>query len=193
MKAFLIVTLTLFSFSVFAGKVEHNCSSESYAEAMKSDCFIKFDMESTKAGFITTSFTGVVKKFNTFFNWNGEEFANTLLKINVADMDTDNSSRDSKMNDETFSSGKFAELAVQIGGPLKAGVHNNVPGLLTVRGKIKEISLNLEISVSKDKEYVIKGSSQMSIKQLELPDPSIFIASVRDRVDLSFQIKGKLD
>ena len=193
MKAFLIVTLTFFSFSVFAGKVEHQCSSESYADAMKSDCFIKFDMESTKAGFITTSFTGVVKKFNTVFNWNGEEFANALLKINVADMDTDNSARDSKMNEETFSSDKFAELAVQIGGPLKAGVHNNVPGLLTVRGKIKEITLNLEITVSKDKEYVIKGSSQMSIKQLELPDPSIFIASVRDRVDLSFQIKGKLD
>lgn len=193
MKAFLIVTLTLFSFTVFAGKVEHQCSSESYADAMKSDCFIKFDMKSTKAGFITTSFTGAVKKFNTVFNWNGEEFANALLKINVADMDTDNSARDSKMNEETFSSDKFAELAVQIGGPLKAGVHNNVPGLLTVRGKIKEITLNLDITVSKDKEYVIKGSSQMSIKQLELPDPSIFIASVRDRVDLSFQIKGKLD
>ena len=193
MKAFFIVTLTLFSFTVFAGKVEHQCSSESYADAMKSDCFIKFDMKSTKAGFITTSFTGVVKKFNTVFNWNGEEFANALLKINVADMDTDNSARDSKMNEETFSSDKFAELAVQIGGPLKAGVHNNVPGLLTVRGKIKEITLNLDMTVSKDKEYVIKGSSQMSIKQLELPDPSIFIASVRDRVDLSFQIKGKLD
>ena len=193
MKVFLFVTLVLFSFSVFAGKIEHNCSSESYGDAMKSDCFIKFDMESTKAGFITTSFTGVVKKFSTIFNWNGEEFANTLLKIKIADIDTDNSARDSKMNEETFSSDKFSDLVVQIGGPLNTGIHKNVPGLLTVRGKIKEITLNLEITVSKDKDYVIKGDTKMSIKQLELPDPSIFIASVRDRVDLNFQIKGKLD
>lgn len=159
---------------------------------MKADCFIKFDMESTKAGFITTGFTGVVKKFNTVFNWNGEEFANTLLKINVKDMDTDNGSRDDKMNEQTFSSDQFPQLVVQIGGPLKPGVHKNVEGLLTVRGKIKEIALNIEITVSEEKDYVIKGSSQMSIKGLEIPDPSIFIASVRDRVDLSFQIKGKL-
>jgi polyisoprenoid-binding protein YceI len=149
-------------------------------------------MESTKAGFITTGFTGVVKKFNTVFNWNGEEFSNTLLKINVKDMDTDNGSRDDKMNEQTFSSDKLPQLVVQIGGPLKAGVHNNVEGLLTVRGKIKEITLNLEITISEEKDYVIKGTSQMSIKALEIPDPSIFIASVRDRVDLSFQIKGKV-
>ena len=130
---------------------------------------------------------------STVFNWNGEEFANTSLNIKVADMDTDNSARDRKMNEETFSSDKFTDLVVQIGGPLNAGIHKNVPGLLTVRGKIKEITLNLEIIVSKDKDYVIKGDTKMSIKRLELPDPSIFIASVRDRVDLNFQIKGKLD
>ncbi len=192
MKHLLLILALALTTSAFAGKNENTCSSDNYNAAMKSECFIKFDMESTKAGFITTGFTGVVKKFSTEFNWNGQEFANTLIKIDVKEMDTDNGSRNDKMYEQSFSVDKFSQIVVQIGGPLKPGTHNNVPGRLTVRGKIKEISMNLEISVSEEKDYVIKGSSQMSLKALEIPDPSIFIASVRDRVDLNFQIKGKL-
>ena len=192
MKHLILLIGFLFATSVFAGKNVSNCVSENYNSAMNAECFIKFDMESTKAGFITTGFTGVVKKFSAEFNWNGSEFANTLIKINPRDIDTDNGSRNDKMYEQSFGVDKFAQLVVQIGGPLKAGNHNNVPALLTVRGKIKEITLNMEITVSKENEFVIKGTSQMSIKELEIPDPSIFIAKVRDSVDLSFQLKGTL-
>ncbi|MCO4792079.1 MAG: YceI family protein [Bacteriovoracaceae bacterium] len=187
----LLLNLILVNFS-FAGEVINNCKSDTFKKSLKSNCYMKFDMESTKAGMITTAFTGVVKNIQTAFNWNGSEFANALIKFNVKDMDTDNDSRDEKMYEKSFESDKHPIITVQIGGPLTAGSHQGVDALMTVRGQRKEIKVNLETSVNPNGYFVISGNSSVSLKALGIPDPSIWIASVRDRVDIKFKLIGNI-
>lgn len=190
MKKIIFLTLFLFAEHSWGEEFSKSCKSSNYETAMKSDCFLKFAMESTKAGILTTGFTGVVKDFKTVFSHDGREFSSVVVTFKIKDMDTDNSSRDGKMHYQSFASEKFAVIRVDIPGPLKLGKNKDVDAIMKVRGKDKRIKLDMDIVANEDQTFKVSGRGAVGLKALGIPDPNIWIASVRDRVDLSFQVKG---
>src|SRR5690606_28308004 len=63
----------------------------------------------------------------------------------------------------------------------------SIPALITIRGN--QHPLNLSVVSQKEGEKIkITGETPLSLQNLQIPDPSIFIASVKDTVDLTFQI-----
>ena len=101
-------------------------------------------------------------------------------------MDTDNNSRNEKMHDLCFSSATFPVISVEL-GDIPYGV-STLNGKISLRGKEYPILVNVDVSRIQEK-VIVKFKSEVSLKKLNIPDPSIFIASVRDLVELSGSVE----
>lgn len=186
MKFYLSFVLLFLSFSIMAREIA--VSSRNYKEAMAQSNFIKFDMESTKLGLVTTGFTGVAKQFRVSF----EEQNNTLSKIVVVmpvkEMDTDTDARNEKMWETSLAMSQHPEIKVDLPGPvpLQEGV-SEVEGHVQIRGLFYPIKVKLELK-KREGGMTVTGNAELTISGTKIPDPSIFIAKVRDRIDLSFRL-----
>ena len=180
-----IIFCILMLFQVVIAK-EISVEYQSYDEALNGKNIIVFDMESTKAGIITTAFKGVVKSFKMNFDLTDKVIKNSELYFFVANMDTDNNSRNEKMHDLCFSSATFPDISVEL-GDIPYGV-STLNGKISLRGKEYPILVNVDVSRIQEK-VIVKFKSEVSLKKLNIPDPSIFIASVRDLVELSGSVE----
>ena len=61
-------------------------------------------------------------------------------------------------------------------------------GILNVLGKKKPILINMNID-NKGKYLNVKGNSKISIRELEIPDPSTLVSKLNDKVDINFNFK----
>lgn len=155
---------------------------KSYNDAKEGSNKIQFDMESTKAGFITTGFTGVVKKANISYQNDGQNFKDIRIQINVLDIDTDIDARNEKMYELCFESTKHPQIIVTFNSLEVLG--DNALGIIQIRGESFPVSIKYQII---NKEIVFNG--ELSLKGLKIPDPSIFIAKVSDVIKLSGKLK----
>lgn len=166
--------------------------SKDYEEALAAADFIHFDMESTKVGVITTSFTGVVKEFTLRYTPEKEKIKSIGLDFLVKDLDTDSDGRNEKMQHECLDMNKYPKISVNLGHEvtIKEGTIHSW-ALMKIRGKSKKIKL--DITIKKENEsYIVSGQSNVRLSELEIPDPSIAVASVDDQVKISFKFKIKL-
>lgn len=184
MKYFIL--LFIFVSNIFAKEVvvEH----KSYDEALKSNNKIVFDMESTKAGIITTGFSGVVKSFKLNYDIEQDKIKNVKVHFFVANLDTDIDARNEKMLDLCLSANKFPVISVEL-GDLIIG-QNSIESLIEVRGEKHPIKFEIDVERKKG-FFKVKFKSQVSLKGLKIPDPSIFIASVRDLVEIFGELEVK--
>jgi len=189
MKKYLI---GLFIFSLlslnFALAEDLKFSAANYDEAAKQESKIEFKMESTKLGLVTTGFTSYVRDFVIHYDKSSNAFDNVVVTIMANSLDTDNSSRNEKMYDLCLSVSKYKEITVRLTGKVElSDTPRPFPALLNIRGKDNKIDILLRLVKEGEKEFV-QGEAKVSLKGLEIPDPSIFIAKVKDQVNLNFKI-----
>ncbi len=188
MKLLIVSFLFLMHFSVYSKTDSFQYSS--YEAAMKASSRIVFNMESTKAALITTSFSGVSKSFSLDYLREKSVLKNVTIFVDTNLLDTDNSSRDEKMRELCFESEKFPQLIVKLKNDYIIGSSGDTAAQIKIRDKWYPITLNLE-TVSKEGIVQVKGKTSLSLKGLNIPDPSIWIASVRDTVELDFLLELK--
>lgn len=181
----LTLLLLLISSSVFA--FEQNVSCENFDECAfeSNDNAISFESESTKLGIITTSFSGRALSFKIQGKLNQTETKDVVVTIPVGALSTDLSGRDDKMWNEILNKEKFPEISLSF-----PPIANDFSGKKVVRISILGQSYDLPIeltSVNNDGKIQITGSGSFSLKEFKIPDPSIAIASVRDRFDFKFK------
>ncbi len=187
MKFYFLIML-LFSSTILAReKLDLNYSS--YDDALVGPSNITFYMKSTKAGMITTSFEGVAKSFSIHYNSNHKRKKLTLRDIHLVipsrSLDTDNNSRNKKMYEKCLQVDKYNDIQIDIKGPVKFEKENKA--MITILGKKHEIMVHISKKEGEGKLMLI-GQSFLSLKKLEIPDPSIWIATVDDNVIVKFHI-----
>lgn len=161
---------------------------KSYKEASTADTYIKFNGESTKLGFITTGFDGYAKTIRGTYQLSDDNVKSVELVVETGSLDTDLGARNSKMVNEILSMDKFPNIYVRVAGPVHLTVGEQTV-VMIFKVKEKEVSKEVKINLSKkETRWIIQGSLSLGIKELNLPDPSIAIAKVRDSFDLRFSI-----
>lgn len=183
----IIVFLFLLINSSLLGAKEYQFNN--YEIASSSYEFLKFESESTKLGIFTTDFDGYAKKYEVNFKRNKKYIEDISVVIESSSFDTDNSSRDEKMNEKILHSEKFETITFSSKNKINLEVlEQEITGNLVVRGVGQNIILKVVIEHSNE-SISIKGRTTISLKKFKIPDPSIAIASVRDEFDLSFRVK----
>ena len=164
-----------------------------YEQCEKNATFVKFVGKSKKLGMITTDFTGFLKNYTVSFNFTEKYLNKGVFSFSPSSLDTDSSSRDEKMHNKCFEVSKYPQLTISFNKPIIIDGKNQVyPATMNIRGKDKQINVNLKVLSEGDK-LMIEGHSVVGFKHLEIPDPSIMIASVKDAINISFKINLKLN
>ncbi|MBC7174481.1 MAG: YceI family protein [Polyangiaceae bacterium] len=152
-----------------------------------SDDRLRFELESTKGGVIHSKVEGHVQDFAVSYDRDGQTVRDVRLVFDVNKMDTDNGRRDEKMKDICLGADRFPTVEVSIPGAVPEHAHGSVPARIKVRGRWHPI--RLQLSARPDgSQTMIEGRASVSLSSLGVPDPSIWIARVRDRVDISFRM-----
>ena len=179
-----LITLLLFlCFNLFA--LEQDFNSPSFEQASESQNFLKFQIESTKVGLFTSKVDGYVKEFKAQYDWKDRQIHNAKISFKVKSLDTD--SRNEKMWDLFLDYKKSPALVVTLKETIKLGTHK-YKASMNVRGKEKDIILSIQAYLEKDMLF-INGKALTGFSLLEMPDPSIAVASVADGIKLEFSLK----
>jgi hypothetical protein len=197
----MMVNVNLWAINV-SDKPVMTVESANYTEAKEKADFLHFKMKSTKAGIITTVFDGYVNRFEVFYQWDkkNQTFTNSTILFQTMDLDTDVNGRNDKMRVECLGGPMFPLISVKILDDLKVDPANDKEKEITVRGEIlirnikKEFPITLKIEKElKENGEILKlvGKAQLSLKELSIPDPSIWIARVHDEVEIDFQLHLK--
>ncbi|MBT3236606.1 MAG: YceI family protein [Bdellovibrionales bacterium] len=189
MRFVTVFSLLIFSLTIFAADTTRSFSYSSYEAAVKAATHLHFEMESTKAGIITTGFTGVVKKFDTTFVRQGKAIqSGATISFAVKDMDTDVDGRNEKMYTQCFSAKEYPTIKVQLGAPITIGVaEQSYPATINLRGA--ELPITIRVTIKEVAEGIlVSGNSNVTLSALKIPDPSIWIATVRDMVEIKFKL-----
>lgn len=183
-----MLILSLFiSTSLFAKEYKQNFKYEDFYQAKTAKSSLRFDMKSTKLGMMTTDFYGVVKDFTASFSKEKKMISSAVVKFKVEDLDTDVNDRNKKMYKLCFESKKYPFFEVLLDGPLGLNEAKKVAAILVIRGKKKKVMIDIKTQTVGNK-VTVSGKIKTSIKYLEIPDPSIWIAKVEDSFDISFSI-----
>ena len=160
----------------------------SFDEAAAAPSFIRFHMTDTKLGMFTVSFDGYVKSFALDANVDGTQADGVQLHFPVRALDTDVGMRNDKMFDYCLAADQHPTIVVALQGPVTLdGSTQVVPALLTVRGKAHPVQVKVAIA-EQGESYLVQGGTTLSLSGLEIPDPSIAIATVKDAVQVHFKI-----
>lgn len=185
--------LILFSFFIFANlsakEVSGHFTTKDFESGIKNNNKLTFEGESTKMGLITTKWNGVVKDFYIKLEEDGKTVKEIEIVFPITSMDTDNTSRNEKMQNMCLGANEYKDIRVKIPGPIILdGKENKYPGTILVRGKEKPVDVKLTANQVGEK-VIATGSAQLSFKNLEIPDPSIFVAKVSDVITVIFAVE----
>jgi polyisoprenoid-binding protein YceI len=181
---YLLILLCFLSTIVFAQETKKDFHFETYKMASKADSFLKFENKSTKFGLLTTSYDGYAKDFTLTYSYKDKTFSGVKVSLKADTLDTDVDARNEKMRDLCLETKNNPEIIVTLSSVVKvSSEEQNVPASILIRGKSKPIELKMIV-----KENEVSGKARLSFKEMELPDPSIAIAKVKDDIDLQFKI-----
>lgn len=193
MKKFLFLTIFIF-YSSSSLAINFTYKTNSYKQASTQDQFLKFTGSSTKLGFITTSFDGFAREFQVDYELKNTATDNAInslaITIPVQALDTDNSSRDEKLHDFCLNAKEFKHIKAQTTETISLQeVKNQQTTLaLTIKDKILKIPALYSV-IRMEKGFEISFSTEFSIKESSIPDPSIAIAKVKDLIKIEGRIK----
>ena len=169
----------------FSGKFNFS----NFEDAKKQTNYLKFVVESTKIGLFTSDVPGYVKEFDIQGKIEGSQVTDVKIRLLAKSFDTDDDSRDEKLHDYCLEVKKYPLLEIFIPGPITIGnKYKNLSGKMNIRGKDKNVKLNLVVKRTL-KELTAKGDAMLSLKKLDIPDPSIAVASLSDEIKTSFEVK----
>lgn len=180
----IIICALLFGIDGQAKDIEYSVAN--YEEAERAPHYFKFIGHSRKLGIIGASFEGYAKKVKLHFDPEKGALKNVRLSLTVADLDTDNNSRNEKMWEKCLDQKNFPEIEVALKAPIdQAKEKQEVEATMKIRGN--EVPLKIEFS--KDSEGNYLGATKFSLEEAKIPDPSILVASVRDVFEIEFRVK----
>jgi polyisoprenoid-binding protein YceI len=167
-----------------------NFAHGNFAEAKSSRNFIKFEMAATKIGILTTPFDGFARKFSINYEMEGNAIKTARLTIPIEHLDTDVDGRNEKMKNDCLNYKKFPDITILVADPIPVdGKEHSIPAIINLRGVTKPILLTMKAE-RKSHKLTAEINGSISLKDLEIPDPSIFIASVRDQVGLKARLEA---
>lgn len=173
-------------------RIQGELTQNSFEEAKKNtQNQIKFTVESTKVGLFSSDVDGFAKKINYTYHIEKSTgiVTNMRIRVNVESMDTDEEDRDQKLREYCLDYKKHPEIVINIPGPinLKAGVYFDQEAKLNVRGKLKKAQVKLKLG-RKDGLLSVAAKSQWSLKEMEIPDPSIAVATLSDWIKIQVNL-----
>lgn len=162
-----------------------NWNEESFTSALKAPTHFRFQGLSTKLGFITTSFDGVARVGEISFQKNGSMLEKVELQLVANKIDTNSDGRNEKMWEKCLRAEKYPQIKVVITDPIDLEKSEQaIAGMMTVA----ETTVGVPLMLTKKSEKVFRGKGQFSLKAAGIPDPSIAIASVADKMEIEFQV-----
>jgi polyisoprenoid-binding protein YceI len=181
----IIFILYLFSSSLFAAPLaQKTFHTNHFIEAKKAESFLKFKNTSKQLGFIKHEYEGYALDFKIQFQANKDHYTDLKVDIPVNSIDTDNADRNKKMREFCFESNKYPYLTISSNSPIKFSEKEQiVEAQINLRGIEKPIQISLQADTKE-----IRGNARLSFKALEIPDPSIAIASIQDDIFVDFKI-----
>jgi len=190
-----LIIVCIFFIPLFAlGKViSQSYAFKDYDEAYESPIFLKFDMESTKLGLITTDFTGFVKNFSVTGDVQKNIAKKITLSFLIKNMDTDSDGRNEKMWEYCLDFKNHPEIILNSKNPITLNEgQQTVPLWINLRGK--KFPIDMDIKLKKEANQILAtGNAKAFISKLEIPDPSIAIAEVNDLIKISFHFPIKYE
>ncbi len=167
-----------------------NYSFESLEEAKKSASFIKFEMSNTKIGFLTSSFDGFAKKFSVNYELEGAMVKTARITLSIDHLDTDSDGRNETMKTDCFNYKKFPDITILVADPIPIdGKEHSIPAIMNLRGTDKPIQVT--VKAQRDgRKMTADISGIVSLKELDIPDPSILVAKIRDKVELKAHLEA---
>jgi protein-S-isoprenylcysteine O-methyltransferase Ste14/polyisoprenoid-binding protein YceI len=172
-------------------KITGQQSSENFSSASQSPTQLKFTVTSTKAGIITSDVDGYVKKFHYQADYDPEFniVRNMIITFDANQMDTDHEDRNQKLHQLCMSSDQFPQVQINLTGPisLSAKKNSDLVGQTLIRGKSHEFTVSV-IGKNDQDLLTIEGDSVWGLKKMEIPDPSIWIATLSDEIKIYFKI-----
>lgn len=185
MKFIIFFLLIGFSYPSYSFEKNIVCADFDACDFKSSESAIEFESESTKLGFITTSFSGRALKFSISGKLNQSKVENVEVMIPVGGLSTDLSGRDDKMWTEILNYKEYPKMVITFDS-IEHGYSGPVKAMITIQGKKYPLEVSLQTSYE-DNALKVEGKGSFSLKELALPDPSIVIAKVRDRFDFKFK------
>ena len=180
-------TLSMLTTIVYGREITKSYKFGSYEDAKKSNEFIKFDMDSTKLGIITTTFSGFVKDFTISANKERSVLKDLKVVFEVKKMDTDIDARNEKMWNLCLDHKNFSNIIVSFKSEIQRenSEFMAIPATINIRGTEKDFLVNIKTHKENNK-VILQGNALVKLSELNIPDPSIFVASVSDLVKISF-------
>lgn len=154
--------------------------------------YLRFGLESTKAGLITTDVEGHVSEFVLSYELDDFQVRDINLSFLARHMQTGSRGRDDKMWSYCLDAEHHPRIEVQIPGPLGPTPKGPVKARMNVRGKWHPIVVELSTTRSSSRTLV-RGRAKVSLSELGIPDPSIWVAKVDDQVEIDFRITFTVD
>lgn len=190
-----LVSFFLISIRLLAEPLNGIFASQSYVEAKKAESQLKFTVESTKVGLFSSDVDGFVKTFSYSADIDKENFILRDIKLSfkAIDMDSDSSDRDSKLHHLCMEVTKYPNIKIRFERPifLRDKKVNEVLGIVSIRGKEKSFKAKVQ-SITNPKGFKLRILSDWSLKEMEIPDPSILVAKLSDEIKISVVIDHKL-
>ncbi len=156
---------------------------------------LSFMVTSTKIGLFSSQVSGLVKNYKAQGLLTQESVEGMEVIFPILSMDTDQESRDKKLHELCLGSPQFMDIKIMIQGPVKISPteanEEEVMGVIFIRGKEKNIKLKIKIfksTLNNEAWLRSEGQTILSLKELEIPDPSILVAKVSDEIQVKFKI-----
>ena len=179
----------LFSFRtmVHAEVIIKKFTAINYDAAKNSSTKLSFESKSTKLGLITSDFNGYAKAFSIAYELKKNILDQIKISINAKSFDTDSNSRNEKMNELCLESHKFPEIVGTIANSIDLDLKEQDINIdFMVKNQPRKMTVKF-LSEKKVGSYKITILGSFSLKDWNIPDPSIAIAKVRDQFDLIFE------
>jgi polyisoprenoid-binding protein YceI len=168
---------------------EATITRTSFEDAKKQQEFLKFIGTSTKLKFFSSTFEGFAKKYSVKSTMSEDKKSKNLTElvvtITASELDTDNSSRNEKMQSLCLDSAHFPTITAKLKQPVSLSETSGMAFIdLTVKSKTIEVKAPYTIRIEKG-VTLIDFHTTFSVKEAGITDPSIAIARLEDAIELA--------
>lgn len=188
MKTLLALAL-LFTLATPAFAFETQLAAPDYDTAEKAASYLRFTLNTKKMGIFKSKVTGYAKKFQARGKIEGLKLRDAAVTFPVRELDTDLYARNDQMWNYCLGYKENPEVKITL--PALAfgeGKAQTVSAVINTRGKDHPLPLEIKLE-KKNGRWVASGSGHASFAQLEIPDPSIGVASVDGDIMIEFSLE----
>lgn len=185
-----ILFVNLANASNLSGRIKH----DNYEVAEESENQLMFSIESVKAGLFSSTHVGYVKSFDYNVDLSKKKLKNMRISFDVKEMDTDNSIRDEKLHNECMKINEHPRLIIEIIDEVEISElekGKKIEGKVKILGKEKRFIAQISGELEED-ELEVNVESVWGFKEMEIPDPSILIAKVKNEIQIKLNLEIKV-